>query len=109
EDETNSSPGSVTTELRLPLTAARGDTAARAGDCGGTQPSASASASLPDVSPKLVDRHRFTRAPATLATHHESELGRQLARRRVVTLLNVGRNAFGVGPIPEVADRGVRG
>jgi len=49
----------------------------------------------------------FTRATATLATHHESELGRQLARRRVVTLLNVGRNAFGVGPIPEVANRGV--
>jgi hypothetical protein len=62
---------------------------------------------LPDVSPKLVHRHRFTRATATLATHHESELGRQLARRRVVTLLNVGRNAFGVGPIPEVANRGV--
>src|SRR6478735_8907168 len=71
------------------------------------QPSASASASLPDVSPKLVHRHRLTRATATLATHHESELGRQLARRRVVTLLNVGRDAFSVSSIPEVANRGV--
>src|SRR5687768_14485015 len=67
----------------------------------------SASASLPDVSPKLVHGHRFTRATATRATDHESELGRQLARRCVVSLLNVGRNAFGVGPIPEVANRGV--
>jgi hypothetical protein len=59
---------------------------------------------MPDVSPKLVNRHWLARATAARPTHRESELGRDAARRLVLTLTDVGRDAVGVGPPPEVAD-----
>src|SRR5436190_4447291 len=60
---------------------------------------------MPDVSSKLVYRHRFARATAARSSHPESELGRDAARRLVLALADVGRDAADVGSAPEIVDR----
>src|SRR5262245_34376688 len=61
---------------------------------------------LPSVSSELVHRHRLSRATTAPASHCESELGRHAARRLVLSVVDVRRDAVGFGPTPKVADGG---
>src|SRR3954464_255614 len=65
----------------------------------------SISSSIPDLSKKLVYRHRFAEATAALAAHSEAEAGRETTRRFVLPLLDVRGHALGAGTTPEVTDR----
>src|SRR3954447_15678811 len=61
--------------------------------------------SIPDLSKKLVHRHRFAEATAALAAHREAEAGRETTRRFVLPLLDVRGHALDAGTTPEVSDR----
>jgi hypothetical protein len=68
-------------------------------------PVRSSSSSIPDLSRKLVHRHRFAEATAALAAHSEAEAGREMTRRFVLPLLDVRGHALDAGTTPEVTDR----
>src|SRR5215204_5771892 len=65
----------------------------------------SISSSIPELSKKLVHRHRFAEATAALAAHSEAEAGREMTRRFVLPLLDVRGHALDAGTTPEVTDR----
>src|SRR5215213_1595425 len=65
----------------------------------------SISSSIPDLSKKLVHRHRFAEATAALAAHSEAEAGREVTRRFVLPLLDIRGHALDAGTTPEVTDR----
>src|SRR3954463_7595014 len=67
-------------------------------------PVRSSSSSIPDLSKKLVHRHRFAEATAALAAHSEAEAGRETTRRFVLPLLDVRGHALDAGTTPEVSD-----
>lgn len=64
----------------------------------------STSSSIPDISKKLVHRHRFAEATAALAAHREAEAGRETTRRFVLPFLDVRGHALDTGTTPEVTD-----
>src|SRR5947199_5339312 len=65
----------------------------------------SIASSIPDLSKKLVHRHRFAEATAAVAAHSEAEAGREMTRRVVLPLLDVRGHALDAGTTPEVTDR----
>ncbi len=70
-----------------------------------SRPPTPASASIPVAAAKLVHSHRFARTATSGAAHVESELGRQPARRFVLSFLDVRRDALDVHTAPEVIER----
>src|SRR3954453_21960552 len=64
----------------------------------------SISSSIPDLSKKLVHRHRFAEATAALAAHREAEAGREMTRRFVLPLLDIRSHALDAGTTPEVTN-----
>src|SRR5947208_3737603 len=60
--------------------------------------------SIPDISKKLVHRHRFAEATAALAAHREAEPGRETTRRFVLPLLDVRGHALDAATTPDVTD-----
>src|SRR3954447_13665743 len=60
--------------------------------------------SIPDLSKKLVHRHRFAETTAALAAHREAEAGREMTRRFVLPLLDIRSHALDAGTTPEVTD-----
>src|SRR4051794_31032941 len=65
----------------------------------------STSSSIPDISKKLVHRHRFAEATAALAAHREAEADRETTRRFVLPLRDVRGHALDAATTPEVTDR----
>src|SRR3954447_22283538 len=64
----------------------------------------STSSSIPDISTKLVHRHRFAESTAALAAHREAEAGRETTRRFVLSVLDVRGHALDAATTPEVTD-----
>src|SRR3954452_2719276 len=64
----------------------------------------STSSSIPDISKKLVHRHRFAEATAALAAHRKAEAGRETTRRFVLPLFDVRGHALDAATTPEVTD-----
>src|SRR3954467_10384076 len=67
-------------------------------------PRRSISSPTPDLSKKLVHRHRFAEATAALDAHREAEAGREMTRRFVLPLLDIRSHALDAGTTPEVTN-----